>query len=62
MNSPKDKLQELKRKIDHYQVGNSSRINSSKKKGAGSTIWVNYFFHSWGIGWIFKRLSCNASH
>ena len=35
MNSPKDKLQELKRKIDRYQVGNSSRINSSKKKGAG---------------------------
>ena len=35
MNSPKDKLQELKRKIDHYQVENSSRVNFSKKKGAG---------------------------
>ena len=35
MNSPKDKLQELKRKIDHYQVENSVRINSSKNKGAG---------------------------
>ena len=35
MNSSKDKLQELKRKINHYQVENSSKINSSKKKGAG---------------------------
>ena len=35
MNNQKEKLQELKRKIDLYQVENNSSINSSKKKGAG---------------------------
>ena len=35
MNSPKDKLRELKKKIDHYQIDNKSNSNSSKKKGAG---------------------------
>ena len=35
MNSQKDKLQELKRKIDSYQLQDSPNINTSKKKGAG---------------------------
>ena len=41
MNSSKDKLQELKRKINHYQAENSSKINSSKKKGAGFSFRIS---------------------
>ena len=35
MNSPKDRLQRLKKKIDHYRVDNNSNHNPSKKRGAG---------------------------
>ena len=35
MKKSKDKLIELKRKIEQYQVDDSSRSNSSKKQGAG---------------------------
>ena len=35
MNNPNDKIQELKKKIDHYQVDDSSKVDSSKKRGAG---------------------------
>ena len=37
MNYPKDKLQELKKKIDHYQVDDNSKQNSSKK------LWTTYW-------------------
>ena len=57
MNSPEDKLKELKRKIDHHQVDNSLRTNSSKKKAAGfsfriSTEIVAALFVGVGIGVI----------
>ena len=35
MNSPKDRLQKLKRKIDHYHIDDNSNHHSPKKKGAG---------------------------
>ena len=35
MNSPKDRLQNLKRKIDHYHIDDNSSHHSTKKKGAG---------------------------
>ena len=35
MNSPKDRLQRLKKKIDRYHVDNNSNRNSPKKRGAG---------------------------
>ena len=35
MKKPKKNLQELKRKIEHYQLDNSSRSSSERKKGAG---------------------------
>ena len=35
MNSPKDRLQKLKRKIDHYHIDDNSSHPSPKKKGAG---------------------------
>ena len=35
MNNPNNKLQELKRKIDRYQLNDNSRSNSLKNKGAG---------------------------
>ena len=35
MNNPNDKIQELKKKIDHYQADDSPKVDSSKKRGAG---------------------------
>ena len=35
MKEPKKNLQELKKKIEHYQADGASSPNSSKKKGAG---------------------------
>ena len=35
MNNPDDKIQELKKKIDRYQVDDSPKVDSSKKRGAG---------------------------
>ena len=35
MNSPKDRLQRLKKTIDRYHVDNNSNRNSPQKKGAG---------------------------
>ena len=35
MNSPKNKLHELKTKIENYQEKNNSKSNSLKNKGAG---------------------------
>ena len=35
MSNSKEKLQEIKKKIDLYQLNNSTKNNSLKKKGAG---------------------------
>ena len=35
MNNSKDRLQKLKKKIDHYHVDNNSNHNLTKKRGAG---------------------------
>ena len=35
MNNQKDKLQELKKKISHYQTNKNLKNNSSKKRGTG---------------------------
>ena len=51
MNSSKDKLQELKRKIDHYQVENNTRINSSKKKGDYDPV----YYEGKSIEFMYKK-------
>ena len=35
MNNPKNKLEELKKKIEHYQSEDNVKSNSQKKKGTG---------------------------
>ena len=41
MDNSRNKLQELKRKIDHYQTDGSPSPNSSRKKGAGFSFRIS---------------------